>query len=127
MVLQGPVRVGQHLHALHAELGGSRAKLALPDRAERAPGRRRRVPICPCSPQLAETIMTSAPASAARAIVPPAQNTSSSGCAKTPSSRRAELGPFSIITSSSRGGSTSPAGRQAAGADYAIAVGHLRE
>ena len=39
MVLQGPVRVGQHLHALHAELGGSRAKLALPDRAERPPGR----------------------------------------------------------------------------------------
>jgi len=40
---QGPVRVGQHLHALYAELGGGRAKLALPDRAERAPGRGRRI------------------------------------------------------------------------------------
>ena len=100
MVLQGPVRVGQHLHALHAELGGSRAKLALPDRAERAPGRRRRIPDLPCSPRLAETIMTSAPASAAQAIVPAAQNTSSSGCAKTPSSRRAELVRFSTMTSS---------------------------
>ena len=40
-VLQGPVRVGQHLHAPYAELGGGRAKLALPDSAERAPGRGR--------------------------------------------------------------------------------------
>jgi hypothetical protein len=47
MLLQGPVRVGQYLHALHAELGGSLAKLALPDRAERAPGRRRRIPDLP--------------------------------------------------------------------------------
>ena len=38
VVRQGPVRVVQHLHALHAEFGGGRAQLALPDRAQRAPG-----------------------------------------------------------------------------------------
>jgi len=47
MVLQGPVRVGQHPHAMYAELGGSRAQLALTDGAERSPGRGRRIPDLP--------------------------------------------------------------------------------
>ena len=77
---------------------------------------------------VAETIMTSAPASAARAIVPPAQNASSSGCAKTPGKRRAEPGAFSTMTSSEpRGGSAALPGCQAGGADHAIPVGHLDE
>jgi hypothetical protein len=79
VALQGLVRVGQHLHAQHAELGGSRAQLALPHGAERAPGRCGRSRICLRSPRMAEMIMTSAAALAARVIVPPAQKISSSG------------------------------------------------
>jgi hypothetical protein len=43
VMLQGPVRVGQYPHALHAELGSGRMKLALPDSAERTPGRSGRI------------------------------------------------------------------------------------
>ena len=39
MLRQGPVRVAQQLHTPHAEFGGRRAQLALPDGTERAPGR----------------------------------------------------------------------------------------
>ena len=47
VLLQGPVRIGQHLHALHAKLGGSRGKLALPDGTERTPGRDPGIPDLP--------------------------------------------------------------------------------
>jgi len=50
VVLQGPVRVVQHLHALHAEFGRGRAQLALPHRAERAPGRGGRIADLPLLP-----------------------------------------------------------------------------
>ena len=41
MVLQGPVRVGQHLHAPHAELGGSRAQARPPGQRRAFAGSRR--------------------------------------------------------------------------------------
>ncbi len=47
MVLQAPVRVGQHLHVLHAEFSGRRAKLTLSDRTERSPRRGGRIPDLP--------------------------------------------------------------------------------
>ena len=50
-------------------------------------GRHRASRIWPAPPRVSETTRTSAPSSAYRASVPPAQTVSSSGCAKTPSSR----------------------------------------
>ena len=47
MLLQGPVRVGQHLHMPHAKLGGSRGELALPDGTESTPGRDPGIPDLP--------------------------------------------------------------------------------
>ena len=68
VLLQGPVRIGQHLHALHAKLGGSRGKLALPDGTERTPGRDPGIPDLPllsAGGQVIDTVKLAWPATEA--------------------------------------------------------------